>query len=40
MTDWREVMARVPRSLFAPPVVWADLGPGPWARIDRDVDPG
>ncbi|MEV4255503.1 methyltransferase domain-containing protein [Spirillospora sp. NPDC049652] len=40
MTDWREVMARVPRSLFAPSVVWADLGPGRWARIERDTDPG
>lgn len=39
MTDWREVMRQVPRSLFTPPVVWADLGPGPWARVDRDADP-
>lgn len=40
MTDWREVMRRVPRGRFAPPVVWADLGPGPWVRVDRDADPG
>ncbi|WP_051713237.1 methyltransferase domain-containing protein [Spirillospora albida] len=40
MTDWDEVFRRVPRSLFAPPVVWADLGPGPWTRVDRDADPG
>ncbi|CNF11466.1 type 11 methyltransferase [Mycobacterium tuberculosis] len=39
MTDWREVMRRVPRSRFTPPVVWVDLGPGPWARVDRDADP-
>ncbi|GAA4082841.1 methyltransferase domain-containing protein [Actinomadura miaoliensis] len=39
MTDWREVMERVPRSLFTPSVIWADLGPGPWVRVDRDADP-
>lgn len=39
MTDWREVLREVPRSLFAPPVLWADLGPGPWVRVDRDADP-
>ncbi|MBT2207877.1 methyltransferase domain-containing protein [Actinomadura sp. NEAU-AAG7] len=38
MIDWHEVFEQVPRSLFAPPVFWADLGPGPWARIDRDAD--
>ena len=29
MTGWRKIMERVPRSLFTPAVVWADLGPGP-----------
>ena len=37
--DWGEVMRRVPRHGFAPRVAWADLGPGPWGRIDRDEDP-
>ena len=39
MTDWHEVMERIPRSLFAPSVVWANLGHGPWMRVDRDADP-
>ncbi|QFG23613.1 methyltransferase domain-containing protein [Actinomadura sp. WMMB 499] len=39
MTDWHEVMRSVPRRSFTPEVVWADLGPGPWARIDRGADP-
>lgn len=39
MTDWRKVFEQVPRSLFAPQVVWADRGPGPWARINRATDP-
>lgn len=34
-----QAMAAVPRRLFMPPVVWADLGPGPWVRIDRIVEP-
>lgn len=39
MTGIGQVMAAVPRSLFVPPVVWADLGPGPWERVDREADP-
>ncbi|XVQ11847.1 hypothetical protein ACQP1W_04475 [Spirillospora sp. CA-255316] len=39
MTDWHEVIGSVPRRSFTPEVVWADLGPGPWARIDRTTDP-
>lgn len=34
-----EAVAAVPRRLFVPPVVWADLGPGPRVRIDRETDP-
>ncbi|MFI0485651.1 methyltransferase domain-containing protein [Actinomadura sp. 9N215] len=40
MTDWHNVIGSVPRSSFTPDVVWADLGPGPWARVDRAADPG
>lgn len=39
MTDWPEVIRFVPRRLFVPEVVWADQGPGPWARIDAKSDP-
>ncbi len=39
MTDWHEIIGSVPRRSFTPDVVWADLGPGPWARIDRTADP-
>jgi protein-L-isoaspartate(D-aspartate) O-methyltransferase len=39
VTDWHEVIGSVPRRSFTPEVVWADLGPGPWARIDRATDP-
>lgn len=33
-------MVSVPRRLFAPDVVWVDLGPGPWVRVDGNTDPG
>lgn len=39
MTSTAEAMSRVPRRLFVPSVVWADLGPGPWVRISREDDP-
>ncbi|MCP9949882.1 hypothetical protein [Actinomadura madurae] len=39
MTDWHEIIGSVPRRSFTPDVVWADLGPGPWVRIDRTTDP-
>lgn len=39
MTDWREVIGSVPRRLFVPDVVWVDLGPGPWVRVDVNTDP-
>jgi protein-L-isoaspartate O-methyltransferase len=39
MTDWGAVAGAVPRRLFVPEVVWADLGPGPWVRVDTNADP-
>jgi protein-L-isoaspartate O-methyltransferase len=39
VTDWHEAINSVPRGLFIPQVVWADLGPGPWVRVDRASDP-
>ncbi|GAA1809794.1 methyltransferase domain-containing protein [Actinomadura chokoriensis] len=39
MTNWQQIIGSVPRRSFTPDVVWADLGPGPWARLDRNTDP-
>ncbi|WP_021593161.1 methyltransferase domain-containing protein [Actinomadura welshii] len=39
MTDWHEIIGSVPRRSFSPDVVWADLEPGPWVRIDRTTEP-
>lgn len=39
MSNWDEVVATVPRRSFIPPLIWADLGPGPWTRIDQADSP-
>lgn len=39
MSSVQAAMAAVPRHLFVPSAVWADLGPGPWVEIDREASP-